>query len=900
MEAGVASTGAELLVSSGQHAGGPTGILVSPRGELNLSQTRGPCQVTLKSEAQVPTFVAGPDGLSLAPGFAGAPGAATLLLERIRQGTGPAFMFGSANGTRLELGTLAIGIDLAWSGPKSAFALTFSSASSALVVVPDDGDGFLQEILPPEGLRAAFDLGVSLSSDAGLSFKGNAALNAEIPVGKSIGPVRIDLVRLALHAHGQGLRGEISLAAAVGFGPLLAIVDGVGLATTLAFPQDGGNLGLSHLGLDFKPPNGVALAIDAGPISGGGYLFYDSANEQYAGAIQLEIARIQLTAIGLLTTRMPDGSKGFSLLISITAQGFQPIQLGLGFRLSGVGGLIGVNRTVAVDMLRSGLKNGTLDAVLFPKDPLRNIAQIVSNLRNIFPPAEGRFVFGPMVIIDWGTPPVITMDLAVILELPSPARFIVIGQIRSFLPREDKALIRLNMDVLGVLELDKGELSIDATLYDSRIVGLVISGDMALRARWLQDPTFVMSIGGLNPNFRRPEGFPKLTRIALSLTKGNNPRVRLEGYLALTSNTAQIGARLDLRVAAAGFSIEGYLSFDALFQFSPFQFVIDMAAGVTLKWHGRTLLGVYLQLTLAGPSTWHAKGKAKFKIWIFSKSVSFDKTFGKEEKPPVLPPADPLPELLAALGDLRSWGGGVPAEGSALVSLREARGNQELMVHPIGRVSVRQRVVPLNIQISKFGNTAPAGERRFRITHVFLGGKAVTPKTVTDYFAPGQFLELTEAQSLTRPSFEQLPSGIELPGDAVSFGGQSDEGLMTTAEIMYDTKTFPPDAAPEKKTTTMTEAAVLGAVAVGAAAHSAARRTGTAKYRGEQRDVAPQEIRYVVASTDDLTPVTGIVPAEGTSYTAAAEALSQHVAQTKELRGRVKVVAAQEVTGVSS
>jgi hypothetical protein len=134
----------------------------------------------------------------------------------------------------------------------------------------------------------------------------------------------------------------------------------------------------------------------------------------------------------------------------------------------------------------------------------------------------------------------------------------------------------------------------------------------------------------------------------------------------------------------------------------------------------------------------------------------------------------------------------------------------------------------------------------------------------------------------------------------VSFGGQSDEGLMTTAVIMYETKTFPPDGAGETQTVTMTEAAVLGAAAVGAAAHSPARRTGTAKYRGEQRNVAPQEIRYVVANTDDLTPVTGLVPAEGTSYTAAAEAMSQHVAQNKELRGRVKVVAAQEVTGVNA
>ena len=173
----------------------------------------------------------------------------------------------------------------------------------------------------------------------------------------------------------------------------------------------------------------------------------------------------------------------------------------------------------------------------------------------------------------------------------------------------------------------------------------------------------------------------------------------------------------------AGFSIEGYLQFDALFQFSPFQFIVDIGAGVTLKWKGRTLVGVQLALTLAGPSPWHAAGRATFKIWIFSKSVSFDKTFGKDERPAALPPADPLPELLAALRDRRSWTGGVPTGSRGLVSVRDTATSGELRVHPLGPLAVRQRVVPLEIEITRFGNTAPARERRFRITAVHLGGQ---------------------------------------------------------------------------------------------------------------------------------------------------------------------------------
>jgi len=52
-----------------------------------------------------------------------------------------------------------------------------------------------------------------------------------------------------------------------------------------------------------------------------------------------------LTAFGLLTTKLPDGKDGFSLVISILAE-FQPIQIGFGFALTGVGGLIGINRQI--------------------------------------------------------------------------------------------------------------------------------------------------------------------------------------------------------------------------------------------------------------------------------------------------------------------------------------------------------------------------------------------------------------------------------------------------------------------------------------------------------------------------------------------------------------------------
>lgn len=652
---------------------------------------------------------------------------------------------------------------------------------------------------------------------------------------------------------------------------------------------------------------GIALAIDTEVVVGGGFLFYDPDKEQYAGGLQIEIKGISLNAIGLLTTRLPDGRQGFSLLIIIQSKDFPPIKLPLGFTLNGVGGLLGANRTVMVDVLRTGLKNRTLDAVLFPEDPLRNALQIVSNLRQVFPPKRDQFVFGPMAIIGWGTPTVLTIELGVVLEFPSPLRLIVLGQFRAFLPSEEKPLVRLQMDALGVVDFDKGEGSVDATLYDSRLMHYALSGDMALRARWNENPTFVLAVGGLNPNFQPPPGFPKLARMAVSLTKGNNPRLRLEAYLALTSNTVQFGAHLDLFVKMAGFSIEAYLGFDALFQFSPFQFVADFGGGVTLKWHGRTLMGVQLDMTLSGPSQWHARGKATFKIWRFSKSVSFDKKFGPEERPVTLPPADPLPELLEALRDTRNWSAQLPGQGHMLVSFRKGSESDGVLVHPQGDLTVRQRVVPLNVEISKFGNTKPRKDMRFTISEVRLDGTvAGEVRTVKDHFAAAQYIEMSDSAKISRPSFERMDAGIQIGTAHVTYGGQKKEkpNHRATATLAYETAVI---AVEEEKSRDesryeIPEDLIEAMAALGAAGRSPMSRTGRAKFQNTGLAVAEVVAGYVIATKNDLTirdDIPGLEKGKATTYTAAAEALERYLAEHPEERGRLQVVDRQDMEGVT-
>ena len=110
---------------------------------------------------------------------------------------------------------------------------------------------------------------------------------------------------------------------------------------------------------------------------------------------------------------------------------------------------------------------------------------------------------------------------------------------------------------------------------------------------------FLLSAGGFHPRFPPPAGFPELRRIGASLVRGGLS-LRLEAYLALTSNTFQLGAHVDVGYTGFGFVVRGTCGFDALVQFSPFHFEVDIDASVSVSWHGFDLLAVRLHLGLSG------------------------------------------------------------------------------------------------------------------------------------------------------------------------------------------------------------------------------------------------------------------------------------------------------------
>ena len=703
-----------------------------PDGMADRVELGGGWVFTLRAGTDLATqlgVVIRPDGVSVR--YPGAPGqplpSAGFGIALAYTADAPLVLFGQTGMSRLELASAELtgAIDVK-AGDLELKAST-AVEGLALVIEPDGLDSFLGSFLGSGPLRIEVGAALGWSSRTGLDFMAGGGFGVTVYPHLNAGVLRFDRVDLAVHFAGGTGPSALQVQAATSFsgelGPVAFSVDRLGIQLAVRFAD--GNAGPFDVRLEPLWPTGLGLVVDAAVAVGGGFLIFDPQKGEYGGMLELQIAEtIAVKAIGLLTTRMPDGSKGYSLVVIIFVQGFTPIQLGLGFTLTGIGGLLAINRTFDEEALRAGLKNHTLDSVMFPEDPIRNAPQIVSNLNKVFPPARGHHLFGPMVQIGWGTPALITANLGVVLELGARLRLLILAQVVAILPKRENDLVRLQMDAIGVLDFDQGTASLDATLFDSRLLKkFVLTGDIAMRLKWEGSPNFALAVGGLHPAFNPPPAFPKLERIAINLSAGDNPRFRCEAYFALTANTVQFGARAELYAEASGFSIHGETGFDVLIQFDPFYFLADFYAQLQLKRGASNLFKVRVEGALEGPRPLHIKAKATFEVLWWDISIRVDKTLVEGEKPPLPEPIDVLPRLKDALGNPGNWVSQLPAGQRPVVTLRAKTGAAtEVLLHPLGTLTVKQSVVPLNLDISRFG-AAPAGARRFTISSVSLGGQ---------------------------------------------------------------------------------------------------------------------------------------------------------------------------------
>ena len=781
-----AESGVVLNVSPADR--GDLGLVISPFGTLTITKEVGTWSIELNFTGDIDVLAYGRHGLTLLadPTTAEVKGSISATLPAPEQG--PAFLLGAPKSSRLEVGGAQLKLETSLSEAQQSLELSADVSSSAIVIAPGDGDGFLRSILPAEGMQAKFDLGLAWSTERGLTLRGSASLDAMFPIGLSLGGVTLHTVHVSLQAHDASLLAEMSTTLGVSIGPANVAIERVGLAAAVTFPETGGNLGVADLDFRFKPPNGIGLGIDAKAVTGAGYLDFYPERGEYIGAAQLRIKdKINVKAIGIILTK-PE----FSFLLMVSAE-FPPVQLGLGFKLNGVGGLVGIHRGINEERLFAGLRDNTLDDILFPEDPIKNIHGLIGKLNGVFPPTKGQYTFGLMGLITWGPKDLVTIELGLIVEFPTSFRLAVVGTLKAAVTKEiegkDVSILQLQVNFAGLFDFDEQFIRFDAALYQSKLFGFTLEGEMALRIKYGANPDFVMTLGGFHPDFQPPAlRLPAdLRRLQITLRSGN-PHIWIDTYLAVTANTIQFGAGGHLRFSKWEVSVSGDLGFDALFQFIPFRFEAGAYFYLKASWKGHDFASIEIDGVFSGPSPWRIRGQFKLKIcWFLKISVAFDESWGDDD-PTLLGLIDVLPLLVEDLRAPANWER-TPGRTRLLVTARQSlqvhQNEADLWLHPNDLLTVRQNTVPLGLHIDKFSEKRPQGASRFKVKlKATDDGTTLLGTPVKNHFAPSQFFHRSDEEKLSSKSYELFEAGAAFEGlDSVVFDAWS--GQEVTYEIDY-------------------------------------------------------------------------------------------------------------------
>ena len=800
---------------------------------------------------------------------------------RRKAGVSDHWNIGSDASTHLEIGTFGVGVEI---GDPMRFRLAIGDGA---LVIPQKAFGFMGSVLPEAGVKFTFDADLAIDTKGRLAFTGGAGLTVTLPVNRSILILRVRAVTIGF-ALEAGDTGSVTLAVTVAFGldfggAFKINVDNIGtkLAWKLPSPPQPpgsttaiarGNLGpAGNFGIDFVPPKGIGVLINAGPVKGGGFFYLDPEHRTYAGVIEASLALcgkgVQIKAAGLLR----ETDEGWDFVLILSAE-FEPaIEIFLGLSLNGVGGMLGINVAVSVEKLRAALHDGSLGRLLFPKDPVANAPAIIATMIAVFPHRQGGVIAGPMLQLGWGRPTsFVTLSAAVIVALPSPALLLILGRLRVLVWNEKLGPLVINADYLGEIDFQQPAFSFDAALIDSRISAFTLTGDLAMRAG---PPGFILSVGGFHPRFAPPADVPSLRRIAIDISANPFTKIRAEAYLAITSNTFQVGLHASLDINAGPASIHGWMDFDAMVEWEPrFQFSIHMDIGLELRVRGHSIAGVSVDLLLEGPGPWHAKGEASLHLLFFTIHAGFEVTWGEKNDEALPPQIDASVRVAQALSEDGAWTAIAPA-GDSWVTFR-AVNREEIGVHPYGTLSVRQQAVPIGIPITRVGRSRVVGDMATVSLAPIVGAPDSTP--TTGQFAAAQFMELDDDQRLSRPSFESYQDGI-------SFGAVTTVlSAERTTTASYET-VFIPEMTRRRKTQFDPR---LFAHAIGVNSVARSGLHFATLHDGPDQRVTVADATYRVVETDTLTAASPAV------FGSAAAAYAQ---RSKLGAQRVLVVGAHEM-----
>jgi hypothetical protein len=701
----------------------------------------------------------------------------------------PWHLIGGPGGTRLDVGGLRLSVAVKFGTGEPEVVVGAATVPAgdqgglALIVDPGDADAFLRSLLPGP-LQVDADLAIQWSSRTGVTLSGGG-LCVTVPLTKTIGPLAIYNLSICIASDGGIVSMPISATLGSALGPFALLVQDLGLKLELQPGAEDALLAGLGVAAGFKPPDAIGFSLDiAGVVSGGGVVGLQPEIGRWWGGLAFDFVTVGLEAVVIVDTRLPGDADAWSFFASISAT-FPSLPLGFGFFLSGVGGLICLNRAIDTDALATGLRDGAIDALLFPDDPVADAPLIAASLDDWFPAAPGSSVFAVAAEIDWGAPVALVRgQFGVAVTLPE-TEITLLGSLSIVLPDETAPELELHLDSLGEIDTADGTVWVRASLYDSTLIGAFkLSGDMAAYVSVLNQPYFLLAVGGYHPAFSPPGYLPpavtELERMAFEVDLSDDIWLGVAGYVAVTANTLQFGAEATLEASTefllTTYTATGSAGFDVLLTFSPFSFVADVHVSVEVSADGKELWGADLAVHLEGPKPWYATVRGS--VDFFGIDVPFDLSIGAAEAVEAPPRANVLDDVATALGAVASWREVAPASAAVQFAADpeppagDAQDTAPLRVRPDADVQARQSVAPLDRELDIYGVYAIDGPALLTLDAAGIGdppgGDDWQP--VQDWFAPAQFDVMTRTEKLAAPSYEEMTAGALITATGVDTG----------------------------------------------------------------------------------------------------------------------------------
>lgn len=537
-------------------------------------------------------------------------------------------------------------------------------------------------------------------------------------------------------------------------------------------------------------PDAVGLRIVAGPVVGGGYIERvertykingnDEKRVEFGGVLQIKIIGVGVSAIVNLA---PDP---FSLVLVMGMRFAKAIELGFGFTLNGVGGILALNRGLDLEVLRAEMKKHVLENMLFPDDPIKAAPTLLNQVADVFPPLDGGFVIGPIAELGWGSETrIVKLKVGVVIALPDP-KVVIIGALSVQTPSEKVSIVDIKAEVFAAITEDY--FLMFATMKGSKIGGFDVSGELGMYVQWSGGGEFEFSVGGFHPEYAKLTGKkPKLGElrpVQIDLSPGGRDAMgKLKGpikftvklYFAITAGSVQLGVEGRIEADFTVIAARAWLKLDMIFIWAPrFMFKVSIEVGAEVDVLGHTIASVVLRGELEGTRPFSLKGHIHVDVWFLP---TFDKDVGPitwGEKPaPNLPALNSLALVRNALAPAEAWKAILPDHAAQLVTLATVDDVEGVIAHPLAGIEATQSIVPLGVKISHIGASPVTADMVTMGAPTSSAGDAAAISPLMSPFPPGQFFDLDGEKLLARSGFESMQGGCRVAMSTTPVHGEA-------------------------------------------------------------------------------------------------------------------------------